>query len=89
VTTAYLRECVQHVLIETRHALPSGDLTLNSVLALLGYCTHPAPGVCGDLGAKHVMHAGEWPNGEHAGSILFTGNAGDVWTWLRKTRQIF
>jgi len=56
-------------------AIPAGSLTLNQVLARLGYATRPAKQY-----AKDILDA--------RGAVVCTGNAGDVWDWLFATGQV-
>jgi hypothetical protein len=51
-------------------------MSLNETLKSLGYYTIP---VKGDWCAKHILFAG---------SVVFTGDAGEVWEWLRKSGLI-
>lgn len=49
------------------------SINLNGFLGGLGYTTEPAGN-----GRKHIMKGGE---------THFTGTAGEVWEWLRETKQ--
>jgi hypothetical protein len=53
-----------------RPAPASAGRTLNQELAARGFTTTDAPG----QSCKHVLRDG---------AIVFTGNAGEVWTWLK------
>lgn len=57
--------------------LKSRDLSLNVVLTKLGYTTRTATSF--SMGCKHI---------DKAGKTVFTGDAGEVWAWLRSTKQI-
>ena len=59
----------------TKPLLVHAWMSLHDVLGALGYATR---GV--EFGKKAIVSA--------TGEKLFTGTAGEVWTWLRKTGQI-
>ena len=54
--------------------------SLFETLSDLGYTTRKARvSMCRPRGAKHIKRDGE---------TVFTGNAGEVWGWLRETKQL-
>lgn len=56
------------------------SMSLNDVLAELGYTTAPSErSILVYLGVKRIILGGV---------DVFIGNACEVWAWLRKTRQI-
>ena len=57
------------------------DPSLNEVLASLGYTTRPTHPGAGQPWAsvKDILRGDE---------VVFFGNAGDVWQWLRDTAQV-
>ena len=52
----------------------SADPTLNDTLHALDLATSPATG----MSRKHILRDGK---------VVFTGNAGQVWKWLRSERM--
>lgn len=54
----------------------NADMPLNEVLEALGYKTRKH----GKFGAKAIVSS--------SNEVVFTGRAGEVWKWLRKTQQI-
>jgi hypothetical protein len=59
--------------------LDTGDMPLSAVLEKLGYTHAKAAGMPGQLGTRDI---------KRGATVAFTGTAGDVWNWLRRTKQI-
>jgi hypothetical protein len=62
-----------------RKPLDVGDMPLNRVLGVLGF-THKSSQQPNGLHKHDVLDADD--------RVVFTGNAGDVWAWLRETKRI-